>query len=244
MTNSIPARNRPRFPFVPFLICVTGLVAGIAFLLTRAPVDSKPERVGEPPEISVREAARVRALMHEDNSGSPLATTNRGSVVAISDQRIIVENGGQQGTWLLAADTQIWKNREAIDVADVRTGDTVEVDLQQLGSRSDGWLRTAVKINVVSDELPDTTNSNQLTMPATEVTGVVVEARKGVIAIENAKGLQSTYPLTPTALILDGSEAIPLNELAAGENVKLTTSKSGSRADGWIVVVNQVERQP
>lgn len=244
MSDSVPPTNSPRFPFLPFLICATILVAGITFLLTRSSDSSVADFDGETPDLTVGEAARIRAITQDDGSELPLATTNRGSVVEISDQRIIVESDGQQSTWPLAADAQIWRNREAVGPADVKPGDTVEVDLQQLGSRSDGWMNTAVKINVVSNQLPDTTDSSQLVMPTTEITGVVVETRAGVIVIEGADGRESTYPLKRTALVLDGSRTIALNELAAGEEVKLTTSKSGSRADGWIVMVNQVERRP
>ena len=244
MSDSVTPQKRPHFLIIPFLVCAAVIVAGIAFLLTRGSDDPNSPLVGEPPKITDGEAARIRAIVEEGEFALPFATTNRGRVVEISGKRIVVESDGQQATWPLAADTQIWKNREAIGTHDVKPGDTVEFDLQQVGSRSDGWMNAAVKISVFSDKLPDTTNSSQLVMPTTEITGVVVEARARLIVIKDAEGRQSTYPLQQTALVLDGSETIALSELAAGERVKLTTSKSGSRSDGWIVTANQIERQP
>lgn len=243
MSQSTSTESKPRFPVLPLIACVVTFGLGISLLLMQRSDDPNASVASEPPEITTGEAARIRAIVDQENSGLPFATTNRGRVVEVSDQGITVRSEGQQATWPLAADTQIWKNREAIDVQDIQPGDTVDVDFQQRGSRSDGWVNTAVKINVNSDEPPDTTDSSQHVMPTTEVSGVVVEAGAGVIAIEDADGLRSTYPLQQTALVLDGSDTIALNDLAVGEQVTLTTQESGSRTDGWIVTVSHIERQ-
>lgn len=245
MTTDSSPPDGPYFPKLALCICVAGLVAGIGFLLTRehgVDVSASNERDEDSP-ITAEEAARIRGVLNSENSDMPHASSGTGTVVKISKTRIVVKDDNQQTTWPLAADVQIWKDRQAIAASDVEPGDLVEVDLQQLGSRSDGWMNTAVKINVVSSGVPDTTDSSQLVMPTTTLEGSVVETQPGVIVIAHENGHKSTLPLKPTALVTAGLDTIPLTQLAAGDKVKVTTSKVGSRADGWISMVDEIVLQ-
>jgi len=245
MSAHSPAPRHSYLRIAFFLLFVAAVVAGAGFLTAW----SSDDAIGvtedkETPAITIGEAARIRALDEEAKSDSAITTTTRGEVIDISQHSLVVESGGQRSVWPLAADIQIWKNREAITHSDVMPGDIVKADLRQSGSRSDGWMNTAVKIDVASDDIPDTTDSSQLDMPTTEVDGIVVETRPGVIVVENLSGMESAYPLKRTALVLDGAEAIPLEDLAAGDKVTLTTSQSGSCSDGWVVTVDRIERRP
>ncbi len=243
MSNSASPRNRPYFPWVSFFICATGLVAGIAFLLTREAGPSALAASDETDnsEITAGQAARIHSLTNSEQRDLPLALTNRGTVVDMSDNLIVVSHDGTEATWPLAADVEIWKNGAEIAVSDVQQGDVVDVDIQQLGTRSDGWINTAVKINVASSDPAVTSGSNKVVMPTTRVEGIVVDARDRVIVIADEQGRESTLALKPTALVMAGEETIQLAELATGDKVKLTTSKVGSRADGWTVMVELVE---
>lgn len=104
-------------------------------------------------------------------------------------------------------------------------------------------MNTVQNINVIDNQLPSTTDSDFLVMPTKIVEGAVVETRDGIIVIEDLNGHKSSFPLQPTALVLKGEDAIALDEISAGTRVKLTTSQSGSRADGWIVTVDYIEVQ-
>lgn len=245
MSNPSPSQHRPYFPWGAFLLCLTGLIVGVGFLLTRdtEPAALAADNADNAGEVTAGQAARIHSLVSSTSGDLPLSTTNRGTVVDISENRIVVSHDGREATWPFAADLQIWKNREAIEASDVKPGDIVEVDLQQLGSRSDGWMNTAVKINVVSSDLPDTTTSRDVVMPRTTFDGIVVESRAGVIVVADEQGRESTLPLKSTALIVDGVETIGLDALTAGDKVKLTTSKVGSRADGWTSMVDHIEVQ-
>lgn len=244
MSDSITTDQKPRFPLLPFAACVATSAVGLALLLMLDSGNSDMPNTDEPLDITSAEAARIRAVAEDADSQPPFTMTNRGEVIEVSAGRIVLNDGGQKMEWPLASDAQVWKNQKAINVNDLQPGDTVEIDFQQRGSRSEGWKNTAININVESDERFEATASQQLAMPATEVTGFVVEADSGVIAIEDSDGLRSTYPLKSTALVFDGAETIPVDELSVGEHVTLTTSKSGSRTDGWIVTVTQIERNP
>lgn len=246
MTNFISQKQQPGFPWIPFLFCFSGLCVGVGFLATRDtdfPV-STSYAVNDSSEITAGQAARIRRVTEAKIPRLPFAVATTGKVSDISKNRIIIHSEGKQATWPLSDDLQIWKDRTPVQPTDVKAGDLVQVDVQQKGSDSDGWMNMAVRINVLQHANPDTTDSDALAMPTTTIDGSVVKTGSGVITIADDLGRQSTLPLKTTALVMNGVEIIPLAQLATNDKVRLTTSKVGSRADGWVSMVDQIQLRP
>lgn len=225
------------------LLAVSCLVIAVGYLVIQTTGETIAESEDKSGiiEVTNKQAERIDRILTESKDRPPLATTSRGTVIDVSANQITVDADGVESTWPLASDVEIWKDRESMKVDDLEAGDVVDVDIQQLGSRSNGWINTVVLVNVAASEETEKDDNNQASVESQTVSGEIVKIQDGVIVVMDDEGRKSRLPLSSSAIVSDNSTPISIDDLSQGTAVTLKTSQQGSVADGWMSVVDEIK---
>lgn len=191
----------------------------------------------EPSELSEAEGRRAFAVLQDDDwTNPPYSQKVRGAITDVSDVAVSVEVDSESFEWPLASDAQVWRDGEPSRPDALKSGDQVDVYLQQLGSRQDGWMNAVVKIDA---------QPGQEVSPDGDIdrifTGEVTSVDERTITIRNRFSDDAGYTVELGAPVTRGDDVGDLSLIQPGDRVKLYAARRGNRSDGYTTFVTRIE---
>lgn len=241
------------WPYVAAAAVVLLIVAAAAINVMQSEfaATTEPAAVSEPeddapisvvadelePDVDEAEGRRAFAVLQDgDWTEPPHSQEITATIAEVSPKAISVEHEGENYTWPIASDAQVWRDGKPSSIATLEAGNRVTVFLQQLGSREDGWMNAVVKVDAEPGQAASPDGDTDRIF-----VGEVIEAEDRTITIRNQFSEKAGYALELEAAVTRGDKTGGLELVQPGDIVRLHGVRRGDRAHGYTTFINRIE---